>query len=191
MPMEIERVKIGRRSGNQGTVTKSVSVSSRENFIESSKEETEILAVIRRCSALKNRANPIENRFNVCAVASQIVEYSSESCPILLNSSQHFQCSTYLNVKFHANSRRLQRDSYQRTVTHMRELAVPGTDQVISSLKSQTMPDSRSKRLKCLPARGSQRHPGAPAPQGQAAIVRLFIADCSGYDLPGQSKSPE
>jgi hypothetical protein len=44
-------------------------------------------------------ASPIEKGLNVCVIASQIVEYSAESCPILLNSSQHFQCSTYLNFK--------------------------------------------------------------------------------------------
>jgi hypothetical protein len=53
------------------------------------------------------------------------------------------------------------------------------------------IPDSRNKRLKCLPARWSQRHPEAPAPQGQAATVRLFGTDCSDYDPSGQSKSPE
>jgi hypothetical protein len=61
----------------------------------------------RRSCALENLANPIEKWLNACALASQIVEYSSESCPILLNSSQHFQCSTWFNVKFHINSRRL------------------------------------------------------------------------------------
>jgi hypothetical protein len=105
MPMEIERVKIARSSGNHGTVTKSLS--SLGNFIEGYKEETEILVEARRCCALKNLANPVEKGLNVCAVASQIMEYSSESCPILLNSSQHFRCSTYLNVKFHTNCRRL------------------------------------------------------------------------------------
>jgi hypothetical protein len=102
--MEIERVKIARSSGNHGTVTKPASASSSGNFIEDSKEETDILAEARRC-VLKNLANPTEKGPNVCAVASQIVEYSSESCPVLLNSSQHFQCPTYLKVKFHTNSR--------------------------------------------------------------------------------------
>jgi hypothetical protein len=101
MPMEIERVKIGHSSGNHRTVTKPASVSSSRNFIEGSKEKTEILAGARRSGHLKNLANPTEKGLNVCAVASRIVEYSSESYPILLNSSQNFQCSTYLNVKFH------------------------------------------------------------------------------------------
>jgi hypothetical protein len=103
--MEIERVKIGRSSGNHGTITKPTSQSSSGNFIEGSKEETEILAESRRCCALTNLANSIEKGLNVCAVASQIVEYSSERCRIFLNSPQHFQCSAYLNVKFHTNSR--------------------------------------------------------------------------------------
>jgi hypothetical protein len=60
MPMEIERVKIGRSSGNHGSVTKPVSASSSGNFVEGSKEEAEILAEARRCCALKNLANPIE-----------------------------------------------------------------------------------------------------------------------------------
>jgi hypothetical protein len=90
MPMEIERVKIGPSSGNRGTVTNPASESSSGNFIEGPKEETEILAEVRRCYCLKTLANPIEKQSNVCAVASQIVEYSSESCPILLNSSQTF-----------------------------------------------------------------------------------------------------
>jgi hypothetical protein len=55
----------------------------------------------------------------------------------------------------------------------------------------KTMPDSQSKSLKCLPARRSQRYPGAPAPQGQAAIVWLFGTDCSDYNRSGQSKLPE
>jgi hypothetical protein len=98
-------VKIGRSSGDHGTVTKPASASSSGNFIEGSKKEPEILAEARRCCcALKNPANPIEKGPNIGAAASQIVEYFSESCPILLNSSQHFQCSTYLNVKFHTNS---------------------------------------------------------------------------------------
>jgi hypothetical protein len=60
MPMEIERVKICRSSGNHRTVTKPASVPNSGNFIEGSKEETEILAEARRCGALKNRANPFE-----------------------------------------------------------------------------------------------------------------------------------
>jgi hypothetical protein len=60
MPMEIERVKIGRASGNYGIVTKSAAASSSGNFMDASKEETEILAEARRCCALKNLANPIE-----------------------------------------------------------------------------------------------------------------------------------
>jgi hypothetical protein len=48
MPMKIERVKIGRSSGNHGTVTKPVSVLSSGNFIEGSKEETEISPEDRR-----------------------------------------------------------------------------------------------------------------------------------------------
>jgi hypothetical protein len=103
--MEIKRVKIGRSSGNHGTVTKLESASRSGNITEGRKEETEILAEARRYSALKNLANPIENGLNVCVVASQIVEYSFESYPILLNSSQHFQCSACLNVKSHTNSR--------------------------------------------------------------------------------------
>jgi hypothetical protein len=47
MPMKIERAKIGRLSGNHGTVTKPVSAASSGNFIEDSKEETEILAEAR------------------------------------------------------------------------------------------------------------------------------------------------
>jgi hypothetical protein len=107
MPMEIERVKLGRSSGNHGTVTKPASASSSGNFIEGSKEETEVLAEARRCCDLKTLANPIEKGSSACPVASQIVEYSFENCPSLLNSSQHFQCSTYLHVKFQKNSRRL------------------------------------------------------------------------------------
>jgi hypothetical protein len=99
MQVEIVTVKIGPPSGNHGTVTKPTSASSSGNFIKRSKEETEILAEAGRCCALKNLANPIEKKLNVCAVASQIVKYSSESRPILLNSSQHFQYSTYLNEK--------------------------------------------------------------------------------------------
>jgi hypothetical protein len=41
--MEIKRVKIGRSSGNHGTVTKPMSASSGGSFIEGFKEETEIL----------------------------------------------------------------------------------------------------------------------------------------------------
>jgi hypothetical protein len=100
-------VKIGHSSGSHGTLTEPALVSSSGNSIEGSKEETENLAETRQCYALINLANPIEKRSNVCAVASQIVEDSSESCLILLNSSQHFQCSMYLNVKFHTNPRRL------------------------------------------------------------------------------------
>jgi hypothetical protein len=99
--MEIEKVKIGRSSGNDGTVTKPGSASSSGNFIKGSTKETVILAAARRCCALKNLANPIEKGSNVCMVASQIMEYSSGSCPILLNWSQHFQCSMYLDFKFH------------------------------------------------------------------------------------------
>jgi hypothetical protein len=98
--MEIERVEIGRSSG---TVTKLASAPSSGKVIEGSKEE--ILAEARQCCALKNLANPIEKGLNVCAVASQIAEYSSEGCPVLLNSSQQFQCSMYLNVKVPINSR--------------------------------------------------------------------------------------
>jgi hypothetical protein len=107
MPTEIERVKINRSSGNHGTVTKPASASRSGNFIEDSKEETDILVEAGRCCALKNMVNPIGKWLNVCAVASQIVEYSSQSSSILLNSSQHFQCSTHLNVEFHTNPRRL------------------------------------------------------------------------------------
>jgi hypothetical protein len=107
IPMQIERVKISRSSGNHVTVTKPASASSSRNFIEGSKKETEILVGARRCCALKNLANPIEKGLNVCAVTSQIVESSSESCLILLNPNQRFQSSPYLNVKFHTNSRRL------------------------------------------------------------------------------------
>jgi hypothetical protein len=60
MRMEIERVKISRSSGNHGTVTEPALASSRGNFIEDSKEETEILAEAPRCCVLKNMANPIE-----------------------------------------------------------------------------------------------------------------------------------
>jgi hypothetical protein len=101
LPMEMERVKIGRSSGNHGTVTKPVSASGTKNFIEGSKEATEILTEARRCCAFRNLANPIEKMLKVCAVAPQIVEYFSESCPILLNSSQYFQCPWYFTVKFH------------------------------------------------------------------------------------------
>jgi hypothetical protein len=106
MPIEIERVKIGRLSGNHGTVAKQVSASSSGNFIQGSKDENEILTQARRCCVLKGLANPIEKWLHVCAVASQIVKLSSESCAILLNSSQHFQCPTYVSGKFHINSRR-------------------------------------------------------------------------------------
>jgi hypothetical protein len=107
MPRKIERVKIDRSSGNHGTVTKPASASSSGSFIEGSKEETETLAEARRCCALRNVANPIGKGLNVCAVASQIVEYSFEKYPILLSSSQHFHCSIYFNVKFQTNVRRL------------------------------------------------------------------------------------
>jgi hypothetical protein len=107
MPMEIEKVKIGRSSGNHGIATKPASASISGNFIEDSKEETAILNEDRRCCALKNLVNPIEKELNICAAASQVVEYSSESCSILLNSNRKFQCSTYLDVKFHTNSIRL------------------------------------------------------------------------------------
>jgi hypothetical protein len=60
MPMEVERMKIGFSSGNHGIVTKSASASSSGNFIECSKEETEISAKARRRCALKNLANAIE-----------------------------------------------------------------------------------------------------------------------------------
>jgi hypothetical protein len=130
-------VKIGRSSGNHGNVTKPASASRGGNFIKGSKDETEILVKACQCCYLKNLANPIEKKLNGCAVTSQIVEYSSESCPILLNSSRHFQRSTYLHIRFHTDSRGLQRDSYQRNVSHMREVAVPGTDQAIFPLKSQ------------------------------------------------------
>jgi hypothetical protein len=59
--MEIDNVKTGRSSENYGIATKPASASSSGNFIEGSKEETEILAEARRCCALKNLANPIEN----------------------------------------------------------------------------------------------------------------------------------
>jgi hypothetical protein len=106
MPMDRE-AEIGRSSGNHGTVTKPASASSSGKFIEGSKDENEILAEARRCCALKNFANPIEKGLNVCAAASQIVEYIFENCPILLNSSQHFDCSTSLHAKYRINSRRL------------------------------------------------------------------------------------
>jgi hypothetical protein len=106
MPMEIERVKTGSSSGNHGTVTKLASASRNENFIKGSKEESEILDEARQCYALKNLANPIGKGFGVCAVACQIMECSSGSCPNLLNSSQYFQCSTYLKITLHTNSRR-------------------------------------------------------------------------------------
>jgi hypothetical protein len=99
--MAIGRVKIGRSSGNHGTVAKPTPASSSGNPVEVSEEETEILAEARRCCTLKNLANPIEKGLNVCAIASQIVECSSESCPILLNSRQHFHYSTYPNAKNH------------------------------------------------------------------------------------------
>jgi hypothetical protein len=98
MPMEIERVKTGRSSGNHGAVTKPAS--SLGNLIEGSKEETEILAEVRRCCTLKNLANPIEKGLNICAVASQIVEYSSESYPILLNSRNIFSGQRILTSNF-------------------------------------------------------------------------------------------
>jgi hypothetical protein len=60
MLMEIEKVKISRSSGNHGIVTIPASASSSGNFIEGSKEETEILTEVRRCWALENLANPIE-----------------------------------------------------------------------------------------------------------------------------------
>jgi hypothetical protein len=66
MAMEIERAKIGRSGGNHGTVTKTASVSSSGNFIEVSKEETEILAEARRRCALKNLANPIKKVKCMC-----------------------------------------------------------------------------------------------------------------------------
>jgi hypothetical protein len=53
MPMEIERPIFSRSTGNHGTVTKSVSVSSSGNFIEGSEEETEISAEARRDCAFK------------------------------------------------------------------------------------------------------------------------------------------
>jgi hypothetical protein len=73
MPMEIERMKIGRSSGNHGTVTKPASASRNGNFIKGSKKETEISAEARRCFALKNLANPIEKGLKACAIASQVV----------------------------------------------------------------------------------------------------------------------
>jgi hypothetical protein len=60
MQIEIERMKIGRSSGNYVTVTKPASASSSEHFTEGSKEKSDILAQARRCCALKNRANPIK-----------------------------------------------------------------------------------------------------------------------------------
>jgi hypothetical protein len=90
IPMEIERVKIGRSGRNHGMMAKPGSASSSENFIEGSRDETEILDEARRFCALKNLANLIGKELNICAIASQIMEYSSESCLILLNSSQHF-----------------------------------------------------------------------------------------------------
>jgi hypothetical protein len=89
-PMEIERVKISRSTRNHGTVTKPVSALSSGNFIKGSKEKTEILSEARRYCALKNRANPIEKGLNICAVASEIVEYSSESHLILLKFKSTF-----------------------------------------------------------------------------------------------------
>jgi hypothetical protein len=87
IPMEIKRVKIGRSSANHGILTKPGSTPSSGNFIEYSKEETETLDEARRCCALKNLANLVEKGLNGYAVASQIMEYSSESYPILLNSN--------------------------------------------------------------------------------------------------------
>jgi hypothetical protein len=68
IPMEIERLEIGRSTGSHGTVAKPASSS--KNFIEGSKGEAEILDEARRYCALKNLANPIEKGLNVCAVSS-------------------------------------------------------------------------------------------------------------------------
>jgi hypothetical protein len=70
MSMEIERVKIGRSSRNYGIVMKPVLTSSSRNFIKASKKETEILAEARRCCVLKNPANPIDKRVNICGFPS-------------------------------------------------------------------------------------------------------------------------
>jgi hypothetical protein len=72
-------VKIDRSSRNHGTVPKPASASGSGGFIEGSKTETEILAEARRCCALKNLADPSEKWLKVSAVASRIMEYSSES----------------------------------------------------------------------------------------------------------------
>jgi hypothetical protein len=53
MPMEIERAKIGRSSGNHVTVTKPASAPSSVNVLEGSTEESEILAEARPCYAVK------------------------------------------------------------------------------------------------------------------------------------------
>jgi hypothetical protein len=92
--MEIKRVKIGRSSGNHGTVTKPATASSSENFIEGSKEETEISAEARQCCTLKNLANPIEN-------GETCVQLALKSCNIPLktaDSSQFESTFSVLNV---------------------------------------------------------------------------------------------
>jgi hypothetical protein len=127
-------------------------------------------------------------RVHACAIASRIMEHSSESCPILFNLSQHFQCS---------------QSNFTQTLSAFNETALRGMwptwkkwlrqerTKRFRNWNLKTMSDSRSKRSKCLPARRSQRHPGAPAPRRQAAIVQLFGTDCNDYDPSGQSKSPE
>jgi hypothetical protein len=59
MPVEIERVKIGCSNGNHGTVMKPASASSRGNFINGSKKETEILAEVADVVLSKIWQNPV------------------------------------------------------------------------------------------------------------------------------------
>jgi hypothetical protein len=73
----------------------------------------------------------------------------------------------------------------------MREVAVPGTNQTILPLKSQNNTGFKKQEIEMPPCSAKPEAYGAPVPQGQAAVVRLFGTDCSDYDRSDQSKSPE
>jgi hypothetical protein len=191
MPREIERVKIGCSSGNHGTLTKPASASSSRNYIYGSKKETEILVEARRCYALKTRANPIEKGWTH-------VRFPLKSWNIPPKVAWFFLIRVNISSAPHILT-----SDFIQTLGAFNETAIRGMWPTWENWLSQeqnkwfrhwnpkTILDSRSKRLKSLPARRSQRHPGAPTPQGRAAIVCLFGTDCSDYDPSGQSKSPE
>jgi hypothetical protein len=111
----------------------------------------------------------------------------------LPDSSQFKSTFSVLNISQRKDSQTLSAPltrQLSENVAHVREVAVPGTNQAISPQKSQNNAGFTKQGIE-MPVRRSQKHPGAPAPQGQAARVWLFGTDCSHYDPSGQSKSFE